>query len=266
MTANATALAASTERNVPRLGGFNLAFLGLEIRRMMRNRRTVIFVLVFPAVFYCVIALQQSKTALIAPGSAITVRAYLMVSLAVYGAMTACASGGGMVAVERALGWSRQLRLTPLRPAAYIAIKILTAMVLGLIPVVVVFVLGAATGVTLSMRVWILCGLGAWLCSLVFATLGLFVGYLLPSENVMQVLGPILAVMAIFGGIFFPLDKASHALQTVAKFIPVYGVGEIARAPISGIFHWTSLLNVVAWTAIFAVGAALVFRRDTKRV
>ena len=105
MTANATALAASTERGVPSLVGFNLAFLGLEIRRMMRNRRTMIFVLIFPAVFYCVIALQQPKAEVIAPGSAITVRAYLMVSLAVYGAMTACASGGGMVAVERALGW-----------------------------------------------------------------------------------------------------------------------------------------------------------------
>lgn len=69
-----------------------------------------------------------------------------MISLAVYGAMTASTAGGAMVAIERASGWSRQLRLTPLRPAAYIAIKVLTAMVLGLLSVAVVFAAGAFTG------------------------------------------------------------------------------------------------------------------------
>ena len=55
-----------------------------------------------------------------------------MISLALYGAVFATTSGGAMVSIERAQGWSRQLRLTPLSPAAYIAIKMLTALVLGL--------------------------------------------------------------------------------------------------------------------------------------
>ena len=59
-----------------------------------------------------------------------------MIGIAVYGAMLAATSGGAMVSIERAQGWSRQLRLTPLRPAAYIAIKILVAMLLGLTSVV----------------------------------------------------------------------------------------------------------------------------------
>ena len=37
--------------------------------------------------------------------------------------------------------------------------------------------------------------------------LGLFVGYLLPSENVMQILGPVLAGLAVLGGLLFPLDR-----------------------------------------------------------
>ena len=39
-----------------------------------------------------------------------------MISMAVYGAMLATTSGGAMVSIERALGWSRQLRLTPAAP------------------------------------------------------------------------------------------------------------------------------------------------------
>ena len=49
------------------------------------------------------------------------VTAYVMISWRVYGAMIATTSGGAMVAVERAQGWTRQLRLTPLNPVAYIA-------------------------------------------------------------------------------------------------------------------------------------------------
>ena len=50
MTANAATMPApAAERRVPPLGGFNLTFLGLELRRMLRNRRTVIFTLLFPA-------------------------------------------------------------------------------------------------------------------------------------------------------------------------------------------------------------------------
>lgn len=265
MTTTTVGSLSAIKRTAPPLGGFNLPFLGLELRSMLRNKRTLIFTVVMPIVLFVLLALpQRSQT--IGPGSTVTVMAYDMVSFAIYGAMSACASGGSMVAVERALGWSRQLRLTPLRPVAYVAIKILAAMFLGLIPVVAVFIVGAFSHVHLPMHAWILCGLGAWLGSLVFAALGLFMGYVLPSENVMQVVGPVLAILSIFGGIFYPLNSSPHLVQDIAKFIPMYGVGELARAPLGGAFHWTSVLNIVAWTVTFVVGAALVFRRDTKRV
>ena len=41
------------------------------------------------------------------------------------------AAGGARVALERSLGWSRQLRLTPLHPVAYILMKTLVALVMG---------------------------------------------------------------------------------------------------------------------------------------
>jgi len=53
--------------------------------------------------------------------------------------------------IERALGWSRQLRLTPLRPPAYIAIKLLIAMLLGLASVVIVYTAGAFDGVHVTV-------------------------------------------------------------------------------------------------------------------
>jgi ABC-2 type transport system permease protein len=249
-------------RQVPALGGFNLTALRLEIRRVLRNRRTLIFILIFPTVFFLLFGLPN-KNQEIAGHSAL---AYIMISMAVYGAMVGTTSGGAAVAVERSMGWSRQLRLTPLRPVAYVLMKLATAMVLGLIAVVVVYVVGALSGARMPAHVWLLSGLAAWLCSLVFAAFGLFVGFLLPSENVMQFVGPILAILAAFGGIFVPLDVFSHTLQQIAKFTPVYGVGVIARSPLIGGFTGTALANVLIWTALFGVGAMRLFRRDTARV
>ena len=257
-----TATSAPIQRSAPPLGGFNLTFLGLEIRRILRNRRTVVFMVIMPVVLF----LAFGRASGTVQGMSVTVKAYEMVSLALYGTMIACTSGGSMVAVERALGWSRQLRLTPLRPMAYIAIKILTALFLGIVPVILLFAIGKFTGVKLPLHVWLLSGLAIWLGSLVFAALGLFVGYLMPSENVMQILGPILGILSIFGGVFFPVSLMGSTIETIAKFTPVYGVAELARAPLGAGFEWTSVLNIIAWAAIFAVGSALVFRRDTKRV
>ena len=62
--------------------------------------------------------------------------------MAVYGAMLATTSGGAIVPIERAAGWSRQLRLTPLHALAYVAVKLLVAMILGLAAVAVVFAVG----------------------------------------------------------------------------------------------------------------------------
>ncbi|RKR89256.1 ABC-2 type transport system permease protein [Micromonospora pisi] len=263
MTSSAQTLP-TTPRQRPAMGGFTPTFLLLEIRRVLRNRRTMIFILVMPAVFFLLFGLPQRGQTL-DNGSPVT--GYIMISLAVYGAMVATTSGGGMVAVERALGWSRQLRLTPLRPAAYVTTKVLTAMVLGLIAVVVEFAVGAVSGVRLPAHVWLLAGLAAWIGSLVFAAFGLFVGYLAPAENVMQFLGPILAILAMFGGLFVPLEVLPHAMQEIAKFTPVYGLGEIARSPLTGSgFTLASVANVLAWTVVFSFGAARLFRRDTQRV
>ena len=101
-------------RTLPRFGGFSLGMIRLELRRMIRNRRTVIFTLLLPAAFFLLFGSNAGyRTERVGGGN---VTGYLMVSMAVYGAMIATTSGGAMVSIERAAGWSRQLRLTPLRP------------------------------------------------------------------------------------------------------------------------------------------------------
>jgi ABC-2 type transport system permease protein len=255
-----------SSRRAPGLGGFNLTVLRLEVRRMLRNRRTLLFTMVLPVVFFLIFGLNsQYAQDPVAHGNT---SAFIMISMALYGGVLATTSGGAMVSIERAAGWSRQLRLTPLSPVAYIAIKMATAMVLGLGSVVAVFVVGRATGTPhMSGYLWIVCGLSVWIGALVFAAFGLFMGYLLPTENVMQILSFALVLFAFGGGLFIPLSQFSHVLQTLAKFTPLYGLNQLVHAPlIGGSIHLVWIANAVAWLAIFAAGAVWRFRKDTARV
>src|SRR5665647_2117298 len=131
--------------------------------------------------------------------------------MALYGAILATASGGAMVSIERAAGWSRQLRLTPLSPMAYIATKMLTSLVLGLGAVLAVYITGIITGrPSMPVRLWIITALCVWIGSLLFAAFGLFIGYLLPSENVMQIISFALMLFAFGGGLFLSLIHISE--------------------------------------------------------
>lgn len=249
----------------PRHGGFNLTFLRLELRRMLRNRRSLIFTFILPSGFFLLFGGDPDfRTETAGHGN---VTAWIMVSMALYGAMLATTSGGAMVATERSLGWSRQLRLTPLRPGAYVAVKVTVAMAMGVAATVPVFVIGNLRGAELAWDRQLACLVLVWICSAVFAAFGLAMGYLLPSENVMQILGPALALLALAGGLFVPISQMGDTFQNVAKFTPAYGVGEIARIPFG---HDGSIVgavvNVAIWLTLFVLVAARRMARDTQRV
>jgi len=269
MSAAPTVPATAVTANRPSsLGGVNMTVLGLEIRRLLRNRRTVIFALIVPPLFFLLFGLNKAYAN--KPAGHGNVSAFIMISMALYGAVLATTSGGAMVSIERAQGWSRQLRLTPLRPVAYIVIKMLTAMVLGAAAVVAVFSVGKISGVPAMTPgysyLWIVTPLCVWVGSLVFAAFGLFLGYLLPTENVMQYLGIALMLFAFGGGLFIPLNTYPHALQVLAKFTPLYGLNQLVHAPLGGGVHMVWVANAVAWLAIFSAGAVWRFRKDTARV
>ncbi|WP_028645095.1 ABC transporter permease [Nocardioides sp. URHA0020] len=251
-------------RKVPPFGGFSLTVLGIEIRRMLRNRRTVVFSLVLPAALFFVITGSDETWA--EPVGSGNEAAYILISMALYGAALTAAAGGSMVALERALGWSRQLRLTPLNPVAYILTKALVALTMGALAIAVVNACGVVQGrAEMPLDVWVSAALLTLFCTLTFAALGVFVGYVVPGENAMQILGPGLALLSFLGGVFWPLTEGS-ALWHVATFTPMYGVAMVARAPLTHDLPWYAVVNAIAWLVLFVAGAAWRMSKDTARV
>jgi ABC-2 type transport system permease protein len=253
-----------TVRRVPPMGGFNRTLLGIELKRMLRNRRTIVFALVFPAAMFFVFGSGGQGDEKVGLGN---VSAYVMVSMALYGGALIAASTGAGVAVERALGWSRQLRLTPLNPGVYIVVKAFVALVMGALAILIVNAIGVVQGKPqMPTATWVECGFLTLACVLTFAALGVFVGYLVPGENVMQILGPGLALLAFLGGLFIPLSQYSPLIRDIAYWTPMYGVAEVARAPLTHELPWYAVVNAVGWLALFVAGAAWRMSKDTARV
>ena len=83
-------LAAALERKPPPLGGFSPAILRLEVRRLLRNRRTVTLALVLPVLFFWTIGLNDSYVhQTFGRGN---LSAAEMISIALYGAVAATAT------------------------------------------------------------------------------------------------------------------------------------------------------------------------------
>jgi ABC-2 type transport system permease protein len=253
-------------RRTPSYGAFNLTALHLEVRRLLRNRRTLIITLIFPVFFFLIFGLNKAY-AYDKAGHG-NIAAFVMISLALYGAVAATMFGGAMVSIERAQGWSRQLRLTPLSPAAYIAMKVVTALILGAGSVAVVYIAGVLTNkASMPTYIWVATGFSVWIGSLLFAAMGLFLGYLLPTENVMQLMSLILTLLSFAGGLFIPVSQFPQAVQDIAKWTPLYGLNQLVHTPLLGNgVDWTWAVNVLVWLAIFVGGTIWRFRMDTARV
>ena len=259
-------LVVALQRTVPPMGGFSLTVLRLEVSRLLRNRQMMILAIAMPVGFFLSFGRSSAYVhQIIGRGNE---TAFELISIALFGAVFATATGGVMVSIERALGWSRQLRVTPITPAAYIAIKMLTSLVLAVGAVSAVYLVGLATNqVSMPTAVWIITGICVLIGSLLFSAFGLFIGYLLPSENVTGILSLVIMFCSAAGGLFIPASSFPHTYMIVAEFTPLYGLNELVHYPlVGGTFAWMWVLNCVIWFGLFVLGAAWKFRRDTDRV
>jgi ABC-2 type transport system permease protein len=242
----------------------NLDYLKFDILRTLRNRRVLIFAVLMPLVLFLIFGATLHTGDSEGGISAI---AYVMVSMAMFGSMNAAMSSGGVIAMERDGGWNRTLRLTPLKPQAYVASKVILSLLLAVPPLVVVFVAGMIIGhVDLSAGQWITVALVSWLGALPFAGLGLVIGYVAKPDSVQPITGLTTMLIAAFGGLWLPIEQMPHAMKTIAQLTPAYWTGLSSRSALteSGL-DMHAVLIVLVWTVVLGAIGLRRFRADTAR-
>jgi len=242
----------------------SLAYLRTEIIRLSRNRRVLLFSLLMPALLLGIIGGTNKNSGSL---DGVTVAEYIMVSMGLFGSMTAAIGSGGGIALERSIGWNRQLRLTGLNPNGYVATKLLLSIVMALPPIIVTYLVGAiGLGVRLPALTWLEIGALSWMGALPFAAIGLVVGYLAKPDSVQQLSGLLYLLLALFGGIWIPVETMPSVMKQIAQWTPTYWVGQVARGPLfHSSFDIRAVEMVLLWTVVLGFIGLRRFRADTAR-
>ncbi len=241
----------------------NATYLRMELLRSLRSPRYLVFVVGLPVGLFLLFAsLYGGSTQ-----DGISGAAWLMVSMSVFGAMAAAISVSGRIAGERAVGWTRQLRLTPLPGRAYVLAKAGTALLVAVPALVIVYAVGAAVeGVRLPAAQWAEAFGWSLLALAPFVALGIWLGHLLTVDVLGAVSGVLFTGLAVLGGIWFPVDQLPRVLRGVAESLPSYWLAQAGRTPLAGSWiGWGGLGVLALWTVAFALLAARAYRRDTAR-
>jgi ABC-2 type transport system permease protein len=180
--------------------------------------------------------------------------------------MSAMLSCGARIAAERAVGWNRQLRVSPLSTRSYFRAKVLTGYMMALISLLALYVAGTTLGVRLGAGEWLEMT-GLILVGLVpFAALGITIGHILTPDSIGPAMGGGVALLALLGGTWGPI--ATHGIMyDIAQLLPSYWLVQASHVATGG-HAWAAKgwIVMIAWTVVLSVLAGRAYRSDTERV
>lgn len=237
----------------------------LELTRALRNRKFLFFSVLYPSILFLLIAGSADSTTKI-DGTGLTLPTYMMVSMASFGALTAVLMGNSeRIAKERESGWVRQLRLTTLPGRGYVFAKTASAAVVSLPSIVVIFVVAAVVkDVRLDAWQWLALTGAIWAGSLVFAALGVAIGYSATGDVVRPITMIVYFGLSLLGGLWMPTTTFPRWLQDIAAWVPTHAYAALGQAiEQSQAPHAKDLVVLAVSFALFTGGAAWLYRKDT---
>lgn len=240
----------------------DVVYTRYELLRTFRNKRFLILSIAFPLVLFLLVAGPNRHHQL----GGIPFSLYYMIGMTAWGTMAAMLSSGARIATERAAGWNRQLRLTPLRPTTYFEAKVASAYTLAATTIALLYAAGITLGVHLTIPEWLEMT-GLILVGLVpFAVLGILLGHLLTPDSIGPALGGATALLALLGGAYGPV-ATSGALHELVKLLPSYWLVQAGYVALGG-HTWgvEGWIVVAVWTIVLLRVTVWVWQRDTRRV
>ena len=134
---------------------------------------------------------------------------------------------------RRAVGWHRQMRVTPLPVRTYFEAKVLTGYLMAGVTIVAVGPRRLSLGVRLSVADWVTMTVLILIGLIPFAVLGILVGHLVTVDSMGPAIGGLTALFALLGGAWGPI-VAAECLLRFAEALPSYWLVQAGKAAVGG--------------------------------
>jgi ABC-2 type transport system permease protein len=248
-----------TQPSLPRIYFNEVRF---ELLKLSRNRSYLFSMIGFPVVFYLFFGVAHKRS--IFHGH--TIARYLLAGYSCFGAMGSSLFGiGAGLALERGHGWLEMKRASPMPAAAYLLAKLCVSITFAVGITILLMTLGttmAGVEITFMEALRLLAVIAAGV--LPFASLGLVIGLVMPSNAAPGVINLIYLPLSFCGGLWMPIETLPHWLQVIAHGLPSFWFARLALGTL-GYFHGST---AIAWTllggytVLFLLVAAFIFRRQ----
>jgi len=233
-------------------------YVRYEVLRNFRNWRFFFLALAFPLVLYFIIGTANRHVRF----NGTSFPLYFMVAMATLGTMAGVLGSAAIIATERSSGWTRQMRITPLRTGAYFGAKVLNAYLRALLTIALMCLAGTALGVRLSAAEW-LTVIGLLLVGLVpFVVLGILLGHLIGPDSSALAVGGIVTLFALLGGVYGFQIATSGPIFDIIEALPSYWLVQAGKTALGhGSWPAEGWIVIAAWTAVLTVIAVFVYQR-----
>ena len=149
---------------------------------------------------------------------------------------------------------------TPMKPSDIAIGEIGWALARGVLYSTVFVIVMFAMGLTRSW--WAVLAIpSATLVGFAFGAVGLAASTFMRSWQDFDLVMLVTMPLFLFSGTFYPLDVYPEALQTIAKFSPLYHGTELMRGFTLGVVDWSMLGHTAFLVLMGLVGAAVANRR-----
>ncbi|MBE7355337.1 ABC transporter permease [Staphylococcus haemolyticus] len=237
-----------------------ITLLDIEYKLLFRRKLSSFMAFIFPLAFYL---LFTSLIDMPADAKKVFYKEY-MYSMTVFSLMGFCLMQFPLEIIEeRNSGWYKRLISTPITVLNYYLAKIIKTMTLFLASILLLFsVAHFYKGVDLSASEWILSGVSLWLGASMFLTLGLIITQFSETQKASSVANLLNIVLAIIGGLWFPVSTFPDWMQTIAKLTPTYHLRHLALEFGKGNgFNVQSFIILGIYSIIFLIIALLINKR-----
>jgi len=229
------------------------------VLELLRQPSYVVSTVTFPALFYVIFALPESKdeassNLLLASFSCFAVFGVIFLQF------------GVGVAQERTKSWYYYLRTLPIGSLHLITARFLSALFFSVLAALAIVVIALIfTEAAMSAQGWILFGSYLLLGGISFCTMGLALGYWTSEKSSLPVGNLIYLPLSFVGGLWKPPNILPEMLKDISSHLPTRHYGELMWAVVRGdSVDIKNITYLFAYALVFAVVAYWGFNRDVR--